>query len=119
MTTKLNLSFGYNAGLPDSAIAAWGARFIVTQDGYVDFVWDRTDAVGDSSDREALFDLLECRYSLDRLRADLSEGLKTRRIGTREAAEIVFYDDDDLRVVGNSNASAGYFYVTGYRKGAA
>lgn len=104
----LQLSFGYNAAIPDDAIAAWGARFIITQDGYVDFVPDRTDAVGDT---EKLFPMLEATYPLDRLRGDISDKLRLGEIHTREAKEIIFFDNGEVLVVGNSNASAGYFYV--------
>lgn len=114
----MKLGFGYNAGLPDTAVAAWGARLIVTQDGGVDFLADRTDAVGEDAQRHDLFDMLDKRYPIKQLRADVGDRLRSGEIHTRVAEEIELYDDTDLHVVGNSNASAGYFYVTAYRKGA-
>jgi hypothetical protein len=109
------LDFGYNAGLPDDAKSAWGCRLIVTQNGTTDFLADRTDAFGDT--RADLFAILERRYPLPRLRADVSAGLKAGRINTRKADEIELYEDAEVKVLGNTNASAGYFYVVAYQKG--
>lgn len=114
----MQLGFGYNAGLPDDAIAAWGARLIITQDGGVDMLWDRTDAVGPDTERGVFLALLGSRYPQEQLRSDIKDRLRSGEIQTREAAEIVLHDDAEIRVLGNSNASAGYFYVTAYRKGA-
>ncbi len=110
----MTLAFGYNAGLPYHTDGAWGCRLIVTQDGTTDFLADRTDAFGD--DRGRLFDLLEAKYPLKKLRSDVEAGLKTYLISTRKADEVVLYEDDDMKVLGNSNASAGYFYVAAFLK---
>lgn len=114
----MKLAFGYNAGLPDDALAAWGARIIVTQDGDVDIVWDRTDSVpeGNADMRRAFLDLLNERYPTEALRAMIRALLQTREIDTRVAREVGLYDDDEIRVIGNSNGSGGYFYVTAYLK---
>lgn len=115
----MKLGFGYNAGLPDDAQAAWGARIIVTQDGAVDILWDRTDCVPEDNERVRtdFLELLSGRYPNTQLRTDIADRLRSGEIKTREAAEVELYDDAEVRVVGNSNASAGYFYVTAYRKG--
>lgn len=110
--TKLSVGFGYNSGVPAEARAVWGARLIVSQDGYTDFLADRTDRAGEQAEVEALFDLLEERYPLGQLRKDLSAGLQAYKIRTRERDEITLYADDQLLVIGNTNASAGYFYVS-------
>jgi hypothetical protein len=110
---SINLAFGYKAGIPDDAVAAWGARWIVTQDGYIDFVPDRQDADGPDAERRQLLDLLNAgagKAAQDRLRELLQNG----EVHTRREAEVELYADDRVRVVGNTNASAGYFYVAAY-----
>ena len=114
--TLRQLGFGWRYIVPEDAQAAWGARLIVNQDGLVDFLGDRTDSVGSDEARSRLYGLLEERFPLPRLLAAIREGLVERRIRTREVADISFFEDDDIAVGGNSNASAGYFYVSAWLK---
>ena len=53
------LTFGYNTGLVRDLRAAWGARWIVTQDGGVDQLYDRQSAFGDQDRVEKLFQWLD------------------------------------------------------------
>lgn len=115
MTTDndMRLRFGYR--VPDGVTAAWGARLIVTQDGDVDLVYDRQDAVGPDAERRALVDYLNGTVNGEwkgALSALLSHGV----VNTRRAKEVIVYDDDRMRIEGNSNASGGYFYVVAYFK---
>lgn len=107
----MNPPFGYK--VPENAVAAWGARLIVTQDGLVDLVPGRY-----GFDRLLTSDELKTldRYPLTQLLDDIEQQLQDGTINTRVAEEIVFYDDDELCVWGNSNGSAGYFYVTAWLK---
>ena len=55
MTTNTSdkLAFGYNPGLA-GATCAWGARWIITQQGSVDFVPDRQDMIGTAEERQEM-----------------------------------------------------------------
>ena len=113
--SKTKLSFGYNRGLPEGVTAAWGCRAIAYQDGTVDPVWDRSDAFGPDEPRKALLDYLADTVGskpFDRA----GELLRTYEMKTREEGEFVLYEDDVVIVKGSTNASAGYLYVSAYRR---
>ena len=107
--TKPWLKFGYNPGLA-GATCAWGARWIVTQQGHVDFVPDRQDMIGSPEEKQELHAWLNDTVK-NHPNDVLSELLASYQLSTRESKEVVLYEDDDGIVLGNPNASAGYFYV--------
>lgn len=112
MTTPLTpLRWGQNQVLPDNATAAWGARLIVSQDGYVDFVPDRSDSTGDT---DALYPLLEERCGLQATREIISDLLKSRLMDKRVGDDFILYLDDQVCIHANTNGSAGYCYVTAW-----
>ena len=114
MTTEpLQLAWGFHTPLvPDDATALWGARWIVTQDGYVDVVPDRTDLVAATPEAKAALVQVLTDGAGDAAIAAVRTGLAEGRIRTREARTFTLYRDERVHVLGNSNASAGYFYVT-------
>jgi hypothetical protein len=89
---------------------------IITQDGGVDIVPDRTDFVGSDFARDCLRRHLEAKFPPMTLIDSISDRLRDGQIRTREATDVVLYEDDRASVVGNSNASAGYFYVSAWLK---
>ena len=108
------LGFGLKTAIPEGVTAVWGARLIVGQDGYVDFVSDRQD-LGSTSpeDRAALIAWLNgggIGRIIDHVKADLS----ARIIDTRKAEDVILINDGEATAIANSNASAGYVYVTAY-----
>lgn len=107
------LAFGYHAGLPDGVTAAWGARLIVQQDGYTDLLWNRQGNHGDGDALDALHAWLN-GGALKAAREKASALLVAYEMRTREAAEFVLYEDDRGRIVGNTNASAGYLYIAAW-----
>ncbi len=108
-TTTPKLEFGYNQALA-GATCAWGARWIITQDGGVDQLWDRHDMIGTSAEKQALLMWLNNRVGqIPQTR--LSALLRSGEVSTRERKEVILYEDEHGIVLGNSNASAGYFYV--------
>jgi hypothetical protein len=111
----MGLSFGYNAGLPEGQRAAWGARLIVTQDGYIDFVHDRQDFFGSDEDKAALREWLRAGAGTSAFE-QASALLKAGTMRTRESGEFVLCEDEQGKIVGNTNASAGYLYVAGWLK---
>lgn len=107
------LCFGYNAGVPDTAKAAWGARLIVTQDGTADLVHDRTDCVGPADARKKLLDYLS--ESVGNLPFDnLRDMLRSGEVDTRSNEQHTLFSNDVLRVIGSPQGSAGYFYVAAF-----
>lgn len=112
MTDKNSLPFGYNAGLPAGVRAAWGARLIVRQDGYTDFLHDRQGGFG-SADSPTLHPWLDGGV-LKEARERASELLACYRMNTRQAEEFVLVDDRFGKVVGNTNGSAGYLYLAAW-----
>jgi hypothetical protein len=108
------LGFGLRNAVPNTADAAWGARLIISMDGYVDFVHDRTDVVGSTEAKANLLALLNAKLPGRTLMNIVSDKIKAYEIDTRSEADIVLFDDGELKVVGNSNASHGYFYVAAF-----
>ena len=104
------LAWGATSLLPENVTAAWGARLIVGQDGHVDLVHDRQDAVGPDAERKALLAHLNEKKPLKALSALLREG----KVSTREGADVTVYEDADIVVRGNSHGSHGYFYIVAY-----
>ena len=106
---RTSLTFGYNPGLA-GAECAWGARWIITQQGHVDFVPDRQDMIGTPEQKQELLTWLNDvvkRHPEDRLTGLLA----SYELSTRETKEVVLYEDERGIVLGNPNSSAGYFYV--------
>ena len=104
------LQFGYNPGLA-GATCAWGARWIITQQGEVDQLYDRQDMIGTREQKDELAEWLNNTVKQQPQDA-LAVLLRTNQISTRETREVVLYEDDRGIVLGNPNSSAGYFYVT-------
>jgi len=114
MTNTLTLPFGLSEAIPAEAKAAWGARFIVTQDGHVDLPHDRQGFVGDENDRLYLMGRLEVEMPLNGLMENIKELLIERRLNTRVDRDVVLDDINGIKVVANTKASAGYCYVAAF-----
>ena len=110
-----NLEFGRRAGVPPTD-AAWGARFIVTQDGHTDLPPGRSVVLGDDDAIQRLIGLLDEKYPAHLLHERISKMLRSGVIDTRDDKEHVVVDDSEFRIIGSAQSSAGYFYVTAYLK---
>lgn len=109
----MNLAFGYDRGVPDTVHTAWGARLIVKQDGYTDLVPDRQDLVAKDDDTKA--ELIEWLNGggIGYVREWISDLLRDYTMRTRDSEE--FRCDEFVGggvAVANTNASAGYCYVS-------
>lgn len=107
------LSFGCNDGLPEGVRAAWGARLIVDQGGYIDFVHDRQGHFGDDADVDPLIAWVNSG-AFETAREKAGVLLRSYEMNTRKREEFVLYEDDLGRIVGNTNGSAGYLYVAAW-----
>jgi hypothetical protein len=107
----MGLTFGYNAGLPDGVRAAWGARFIFPDD----LLYDRTGIFGDEDKRKALVEWLNSG-ALGAARDEAGRLADSYALRNDETREVVLYEDDEGKIVGNPNRSFGYLYVAGWLK---
>ncbi len=103
----MNLNYGLRDVIPDDATGAFGARLIVTQDGHVDLVRDRIDFHGDTTKLDLL-------VPWGILRSIIESKLKSYEIDTRLSQQVTLFDEMGVTFVCNSNASAGYLYVSGW-----
>lgn len=99
--------------VPEDAIAAWGARLIVTQTGEVDTLPDRMGGDGGPHTTE-LYDVLDERFKMRTMRELLADLLTSYTMSTREGEDFILYQDDRLTVHANTRGSAGYCYVTAW-----
>lgn len=112
MTKRAQLIFGYNKGVPDGVLIAWGCRAVITSDNQIDIVWDRTSVAGPDGDVNLLLECLDAIGS--RWQDKASQLLATGQMSTRDSCEHVLYDDGFLVVKANTNASSGYLYACAY-----
>lgn len=124
--TTVKPAWGLAYVVPPDAIAAWGARLIVTQDGDVDMLPDRQGSDG-GPHANSLFQALDDRFPASRMTGLVSELLRGDfyrtdvpgvtlfiQMSTREGEDFVLYLDERLVVHANTNGSAGYCYVTAW-----
>jgi hypothetical protein len=110
-------TFIYRRGLPDVAVtAAWGCRAIVNSGGMVDVLPDRQGCFGDEQAVTELIEQLNTGGLGDRWRAEASRLLVDGTLRGDTGREVELLDEDGVRVVANTNGSAGYLYVIAYVK---
>jgi hypothetical protein len=107
------LGWGAAHLVPAEAPAAWGARLIVMQSGDVDMVGNRQHAIGSEQDIDKLLGHLNGGANKVWM-AKLGDMLRAREVRVDVGAEVVVYEDDLVKVAGNSNGSHGYFYVAAW-----
>jgi hypothetical protein len=107
-----SFSFGYSPAVTGGHDAYWGARTIWKGYGPMDIVHDRQSVLATD------------KATADRLVAHLNGGALKKanktldtlanrwEVSPGEANEVVLYEDASIRLVGNTNASHGYLYVT-------
>ena len=99
---------------PIDARASWGARGIANW-GTLDIPWDRQQVSGEDKASIELVNKLnggileKVHLSYQRL-ADMGE------IQGHMANRVTLYEDDEIKVVGDTRASHGYFYLVGWLK---
>ena len=126
-------SYGYNCELPEGWRAKWGARCIWPQ-GYaygvsggapggdtpLDILHDRqswySPEGSETVHMEALHALLNRCGLMKAIQARMAAYVRQGHVTTSEAREVVLYENDFVKAVGNSNGSHGYFYLTVYIK---
>jgi hypothetical protein len=105
-------TFGAHALQPNRLRAVYGARWIVTQDGHVDMVPGRGGVEGDADN--LLHWLNALGGPLNGARRTAERLLQERVLDTRKRSPVILFQDRFGVIVADTNASAGYLYVTGW-----
>jgi hypothetical protein len=120
---KPRLEFGYDVAVPNGTKAAWGARAIFAMPHYgckafMDLLYDRQGTCYLDGHKDAVQTLtgLLNKGALATAQARFNTLVQAGEVHTRECGEVVLYDDDTIKMVGNSNGSHGYFYVAAWLK---
>lgn len=108
------LEFGYNAGVPENVDAAWGARLILERGGNVDMLPDRQGFFGDKATVQKICDQLNSNKK--QWRDNVKSLYNEYQVRSDEPNEVVVYENDVVKMVGNTNGSYGYFYVAAWLK---
>ncbi len=125
-STKPKLAWGLSWAVPEVAHAAWGARAIVEGTGFGllhdrQSIWSDDDAA-----RQKLIAVLNGPGGGDGAIHQAQEKVAAlREAGTicgpngqggDTPQEHVLYEDDAVKMVGNTNGSFGYLYITAWLK---
>jgi hypothetical protein len=114
---KPQLHFGYNV-VPGTALAAWGARAIMDPGPTLGLLHDRQSWCYKTPEaRTALLEALNDAGVLAAIRQSYKTLVNRGEVTQSDENEVVLYEDDNVKAVGNSNASHGYFYLACWLKG--
>lgn len=113
--------FGYPPAVPENAPAVWGARSIIDPGPngtkVMGLLPDRQGLWAcDDRHKAALLALLNDCKVLEIAQRVFGHKYDKGEIRSDEPNEVVLYDSLGLKVVGNSNGSCGYFYVSAFLK---
>jgi len=107
-------AFAIKAAQQGGCSAIWGARAIATEDPGFGLVPDRISwYAGNEAERSALVLALN-KGVLDVCRERFAELKDEHWDIHRVAKEYVLYEDEAIKVVGNTNGSYGYLYLTAF-----
>lgn len=104
---KLQLGFGYSDGVPEGALAAWGARAIVSRSNFLDVPRDRVSFAGEAGPKAKLIEKLKAINPIK-----VAEG-KLPLLSPSDDP-VALYEDSEFAVVGR--LFGGYFYLAAYLK---
>ncbi len=113
MSTQ-QIPWGLKGAVPKDATIAWGARTIL-RDGYVDILGDRQGFIGPT--KRAIKDFsLVVQEVLPTVKKRVHELYARHDIDPGFSEQHVLFDSEELRIVGNTNASHGYLYLAAWKK---
>jgi len=111
--SKLELTWGLANSVPEGVAAAWGARTIL-HNGTVDIVFDRTSFEGTKEGKKKLSMALGDADA--RMRDKVRELCESWDMSSSKQGEHILYEDDDIKIVGDTRASCGYLYMAAWLK---
>lgn len=111
------MEFGLWSALKDETKVAWGARGIV-KNGTVSLLHDRQSWKGDEDARQEFSKVLNSG-ALSKAIEKAEDLLFMRNMRSDKQKLFTLYEDEQVRIVGNTNASYGYLYLLAERKEAA
>ena len=112
------LSYGYAQAVPLGARAAWGARGIMDPGPSIGLLPDRQSwCYQAEGDRDRLAQALNVEGVLAAIQQAYKDMVDLGEIDSGEDNEVVLYEDDNVKAVGNSRMSGGYFYLVCWLKG--
>ena len=121
--SRPRLDFGYDVAVPNGVKAAWGARAIFKMPTYphkafMDLLPDRQGVCWLDGHKDSVTTLTELLNGgvLAAAQERFDALVQLGEVHTREPHAVVVYEDDDIKMVGNSNGSHGYFYVAAWLK---
>ena len=112
--------WGYNTPEAEGSPAVWGARAIWPNrygppNFPLDILHDRQSMRGEKADRDGLAYILN-NGVLEAVQARMAAYVRSGLVRSDTRNEVVLFESNAVKVVGNSNASHGYFYVTAFVK---
>lgn len=108
------MQFGLWSELKDETKVAWGARGIV-KNRTVSLLHDRQSWKGEEDERQEFSKVLNSG-ALPKAIEKAEELLSTGKMRNDKRKLFTLYEDNECRVVGNTNASYGYLYMLAERK---
>jgi len=111
-TRDLRVRWGLPA--PMDARASWDARAIARW-GTLDIPWNRQQTTGDDALVEELLSMLNGGI-LAKVRQEYRELADLGEVESDVANRVPLYEDSEIKVMGDTNASHGYFYLVAWLK---
>lgn len=112
------MTWGYNTPESEGSPAVWGARAIWPNRNSkypLDILPDRQSLLGSTEAKDGLIHLLN-EGVLEAVQARMQAYARAGIVRPDTRNEVVLFESNVVKVVGNSNASHGYFYVTAFIK---
>ncbi len=98
---------------PANALAIWGARLNVTQDGHVDLPPDCCGSDGGPYSG-VLTRLMDQRYPISQIRDTISDLLRQPTLTRAESRDLILYLDNQLTIHADSRPAYGHCYITAW-----
>jgi hypothetical protein len=112
--TYKDLKVRWGLPAPTDARASWDARAIARR-GTLDIPWNRQQTTGDEALVNELIEKLNGGI-LAHVHKEFKEMCDLGEIWSHIAERVTLYEDNEVKVMGDTNASHGYFYMVAWLK---
>lgn len=107
------MNWGYRNGFPDDVTDGWGARGIL-QRGEVDLLNDRQSYFGDAEIVDQFCSRMNANK--EKWRKNVKDLYYSGEVDPSKNNHVVIYEDEFIKMVGNTQGSFGHFYMAGWLK---